>query len=158
MQLTETPVLRWTDDERLELRGENGFVAVAPKANFPWTRPREFLSLRDREGKELALVEDPSALDETSRAALERSLEASGFTLRVTAIVKSEEDGDLRVWEVRTENGPRIFQTKLDEWPRTLPDGRVLIPDVAGDLYEIRDAKALDAASRRILWALADAD
>jgi hypothetical protein len=33
-------------------------------------------------------------------------------------------------WRVHTDQGARRFQTRLDDWPRKLPDGGLLIRDV----------------------------
>ena len=49
--------------------------------------------------------------------------------------------------------GSRSFQTRRDDWPRSVSDKGFLIRDVAGDLYHVRDADALDSESRKWLWA-----
>jgi hypothetical protein len=56
----------------------------------------------------------------------------------------------------RDEAGNRSFQTHLDDWPRVLPGGGLLIRDVAGDLYRLADPKRLDKKSRALLWAFVD--
>jgi hypothetical protein len=54
---------------------------------------------------------------------------------------------------VDTLQGPRSFQTKRDEWPQEMPNGGLLIRDVAGDLFFIRDVGGLDDESRkRLAW------
>ena len=52
--------------------------------------------------------------------------------------------------------GARLFQTHLDDWPRVLSSGGLLIRDVAGDLYHIAAPEALDKKSRELLWAFVD--
>jgi hypothetical protein len=123
---------------------------------FPWSAPHEFLSLRDSGDRELALVERPSALDESSRCALERALAAAGFVFDVTRVVSIDEEVEIRHWTVETTSGRRAFQTHLDDWPRVLPDGALLIRDVAGDLYRLSAPAALDRHSRELLWAFVD--
>ena len=61
-----------------------------------------------------------------------------------------------RQWSVETTSGPRSFQTHLDDWPRVLPDGGLLVRDVAGDLYRLRAPHTLDRKTRDLLWAFAD--
>jgi hypothetical protein len=56
----------------------------------------------------------------------------------------------------RNHQGARRFQTRLDDWPRRLPDGGVLIRDVSGDFYRVADAAQLDRTSRALLWAFVD--
>jgi len=74
----------------------------------------------------------------------------------VTAVTEIEEEVEIRTWRVATRQGVRTFQTRLDEWPRPLPGGGLLIRDVAGDLYRIDDLAALDAKSLELLWAYVD--
>ena len=73
--------------------------------------------------------------------------------LRVTEITDVDEEVEIRTWKVQTEQGPRSFQTRLDDWPSEVPGGGIVIRDVAGDLYHIANPDALDEKSRRWLWA-----
>jgi hypothetical protein len=57
---------------------------------------------------------------------------------------------------VETRQGPRLFQTELDEWPTKIGEGRLLIEDLCGDLYTIENPAALDPLSRKLLWPLLD--
>ncbi|MBW2415545.1 MAG: DUF1854 domain-containing protein [Deltaproteobacteria bacterium] len=123
---------------------------------FPWSEPGRFVSLRDSEEEEFALVTDPSDLDEDSRQALEAALVEAGFVLEIEVIHNVEEEIEIRCWQVRTAQGERAFQTPRDEWPREVPGGGLLIRDVAGDLFCIRDPDALDRDSQRHLWAFID--
>ena len=50
-----------------------------------------------------------------------------------------EDEIEIRTFHVRTRQGPRRFQTLRDEWPRPMPGGGILLRDVAGDLYLVRD-------------------
>jgi hypothetical protein len=123
---------------------------------FPWSEPGRFLSLRNADGEEFVLVADPAGLNESSRHALEDALAEAGFVFTLSAVLDIEEEVELRQWHVRTEQGARTFQTKLDDWPRRLPDGGLLIRDVNGDLYRLDDPARLDRRSRSLLWAFID--
>lgn len=123
---------------------------------FPWSDPKRFLSLRDVENQEVAMVTDLADLNGESRTALEASLVEAGFVLRVTGITEVDEEVEIRSWKVETEQGPRSFQTKLDDWPLTVPGGGVVIRDVSGDLYHVAEPDALDEKSRVWLWAFVD--
>jgi len=123
---------------------------------FPWSDPKRFLSLRDVENHEVAMVTDLADLNGESRTALETSLVEAGFVLRVTGITEVDEEVEIRSWKVETEQGPRSFQTKLDDWPLTVPGGGVVIRDVSGDLYHVAEPDALDEKSRVWLWAFVD--
>ncbi|MEX2282190.1 MAG: DUF1854 domain-containing protein, partial [Gemmatimonadota bacterium] len=123
---------------------------------FPWSEPGHFISLRDDDDREFALVADPGMLDVHGRAVLQAALSEAGFIFDVIAVLEIEEEIELRNWLVRTQQGARRFQTRLDDWPRKLPDGGVLIRDVAGDFYRVADPGQLDRTSRALLWALVD--
>ena len=130
--------------------------AVSVRRCFPWSDPARFVSLRDKDDDEVALIREPSSLDDASREVLEQALTEAGFVLRVVKVYEVEEEVEIRTWKVETEQGPRSFQTRLDDWPRDLPGGGLLIRDVADDLYHIADRDGLDDKSKKLLWAFAD--
>jgi hypothetical protein len=152
----DTIVLRSAGDGHLVAVVDGAPVTVRLRQCFPWSEPTRHLSLRDAEDREVALVADPAALPEGSRAALARALAEAGFVLRVTRVRSIDEEVEIRHWVVDTAQGPRAFQTHLDEWPQALPDGGLLLRDVAGDLYRLPAPAELDAHSRELLWAYVD--
>ncbi|HWC74042.1 MAG TPA: DUF1854 domain-containing protein [Gemmatimonadales bacterium] len=163
-----TPERERAPRERSELRLEwrsDGFLwatrngeerAVFVRRCFPWSEPSRHLSLRDAEEEEFALVRDPAELDPRSRAALEMALAVAGFVFEITRVLEIEEEVEIRRWRVETRQGPRTFQTRLDDWPRGLPHGGLLIRDLAGDLYRLSRTELLDKKSRDLLWAFVD--
>jgi hypothetical protein len=156
------------DEERLQLsieRAADGRLCahvgtrqciVHVQRCFPWSEPDHFISLRDDDGEEFALVADPVDLSAASRAVLVGALAEAGFMFDVEAVLEIEEEVELRNWLVHTNKGARRFQTRLDDWPRRLPDGGVLIRDVTGDFYRVADSARLDRKSRALLWAFVD--
>lgn len=168
----ESTVVRRTDDAdtrkspglRLEWRADGSLWAlrgdeerpVSVRRCFPWTEPTRHLSLRDADEEEFALVRDPAELDARSRAALEMALAVAGFVFDVMRVLEIEEEVEIRRWRVETRQGPRTFQTRLDDWPRSLPHGGLLIRDLAGDLYHLGRTDQLDKKSRELLWAFVD--
>ena len=152
----EHPTLEYRADGTLcVVRGATS-IPVTVRPCFPWSESRRWISLRDDEQEEVALVRDPAELDAASRGALEQALAETGFLLEVIQVFKVEEEVEIRHWHVLTRQGPRTFQTRLDDWPRSLPDGGFLIRDVAGDLYHIAAPAELDKQSRELLWAFVD--
>ena len=155
-ETTPELVLRSSSDGRLVAMIEGEPVAVRLRQCFPWSEPDRHLSLRDGEDNEIALVRDPTDLDADSRGALERAVAEAGFVLEVTQVVSIEEEVEIRQWVVETRQGRRSFQTHLDDWPRALPSGGLLIRDVGGDLYRLAAPGELDRRSRDLLWAFVD--
>jgi|SRR5215207_1207092 len=153
---TDAPTLRISADGRLGVLVAAAFVPVRLRQCFPWSEPRLHLSLRDDTDREVAIVDDPSMLDADSRQALDHALAEAGFVLEVTRVLDIEEEVEIRQWTVETQQGRRLFQTHLDDWPRILPNGGLLIRDVAGDLYRLAVPSSMDAKSRELLWAFVD--
>ena len=122
---------------------------------FPWSEPTRYVSLRD-DDEEVALITDPGELDAKSRQALELALAEAGFMLEIEELLSIEEEIEIRSWKVRTFNGQRSFQTPRDEWPREVPGGGLIIRDVSGDLFYIRDPASMDERSQRLLWPFVD--
>jgi hypothetical protein len=141
---------------RLRAIIEGKDVAVRLRQCFPWSDPHRHLSLRDDDDEEIALVEDPATLAPESRLALEEALADAGFVLEIVRVLSIDEEVEIRQWKVDTKHGPRSFQTHLDDWPRTLPHGALLIRDVAGDLYLLAAPQKMDRQSRELLWAFVD--
>jgi hypothetical protein len=153
---TRLPELRMATDGRLHVVVDGRCVPVRLRQCFPWSEPGLHLSLRDDEDREVAIVDDPELLEPESRRALEHALAEAGFVLEVTRVVDLDEEVEIRQWTVETRQGRRSFQTHLDDWPRILPGGGLLIRDVAGDLYRLAAPKEMDKHSRELLWAFVD--
>jgi len=148
--------LEWRSDGSLWASRGDAECPVSVRRCFPWSEPARFLSLRDADEEEFALVRDPAELDPRSRAALEMALAVAGFVFEVTRVLEIGEEVEIRRWRVETRQGPRVFQTRLDDWPRALPHGGLLIRDLAGDLYHLAAPEHLDRHSRELLWAFVD--
>jgi len=155
-KIDETPTLRIATDGRLVVMVDGAPVPVRLRQCFPWSEPGLHLSLRDDAEREVAIVDDPAELDTESRVALEQALAEAGFVLEVTRVLDIDEEVEIRQWTVETRQGRRSFQTHLDDWPRALPNGGILIRDVAGDLYRLAAPAQMDRKSRELLWAFVD--
>lgn len=146
----------WGEASNASRLGARAARAVFVCRLFPWSAPEAFASLRDADDEELCLVRAPGELDATSREALEESLAEAGFVMEIVRIESIEEEIEIRTFVVMTKQGRRTFQTERDEWPRELAQGGVLIRDVAGDLYAVREPAKLDTASQKLLWVFLD--
>src|ERR1051325_7632599 len=81
--------------------------AVWVRRCFPWSEPARFVSLRDDDEEEFALVRDPGELDPASRRVLEEALVAAGFVFEITRVTAIEEEVEIRHWRVETRQGAR---------------------------------------------------
>lgn len=153
----DLPVLQRRHDGRLILvikkEDESQSIPVTLRPCFPWSEPRRFLSLRDDENNERALILDLDELDAESRQLIEGTLAEARFTFTIERIHRIDRDFDLRIWRVKTSQGERSFLTEDDGFPRDRPDGSIVFHDLMGDLYVVPDPEALDKHSRDLLWA-----
>ena len=148
--------IRSGGDGRLLVVADDQRIPVRLRQCFPWSEPYRHLSLRDDKDREIALIDDPATLAPASRVAIEDALAAAGFVLVVTRVLGIDEEVEIRHWTVETVHGRRTFQTHLDDWPRVLPGGDLLIRDVGGDLYRLSKPREMDRMSRELLWAFVD--
>ena len=148
--------IRSGGDGRLLVVADDKRIPVRLRQCFPWSEPHRHLSLRDDKDREVVLIDDPATLAPASREAIEDALAAAGFVLVVTRVLGVDEEVEIRHWTVETVHGQRTFQTHLDDWPRVLPGGDLLIRDVSGDLYRLSKPREMDRASRELLWAFVD--
>ncbi|HZM26361.1 MAG TPA: DUF1854 domain-containing protein [Gemmatimonadales bacterium] len=153
---TDPVALRLGSDGRLWAGEGEAARAVVVRRCFPWSEPARYISLRDENHREIALVRDPIELAEPSRGALLDAMAEAGFLFEVVRVFEIEEEVEIRQWQVETKQGPRVFQTRLDDWPRALPGSGFLIRDVAGDLYRLPAPVTMDKRSRELLWAFVD--
>ena len=127
-------------------------VAVRIAPCFPWSRARQYISLRTTCDKEVALIRSLDELAEGTRRLVEAALAEIGFVLEITRVTDVRTEIEIRNWQVETKQGPCTFQTKLDDWPHPLGDGTLVLRDVAGNLFLLPDPATLDARSRKLLW------
>jgi len=148
------------DDGRLVLRqpkdGQTVETPVQVACCFPWSRPGEFISLRDDKGKEQALIERLGDLPPGPRGLIEEDLASRTFVPRIEAVESITPQAELFHWRIVTDAGPRSLLTPRHDYLHTLPDGKVVIKDVSNDLYLLENPSRLDPKSRRLLWAYLD--
>jgi hypothetical protein len=145
-------------DGRLTVKkpGESAETAVVIVRCFPWTRATEFISIRDDKGKEVVLIEALESLEPAQRQLVEAELAQRDFLSDITRIDSVSDEMELFHWKVMTTSGERTFLTNRHDYPRNLPGGMVLIKDVCGDQYLIKDPAKLDVKSRKLLWVYLD--
>jgi len=121
-------------------------------AAFPLTRTGQMISLRDEEGREIAILDDIRKLDPQSRKIMREELERSYFMPRIVDIIDVREELGVVTWEVETNRGPRTFQVRhVRQNVRRMGRRRFVIKDVDGNRYEISDWSELPAPAVRLI-------
>ena len=121
--------------------------AVAARC-FPWTLPETYVSLRTREGKEIALLKTLAELDESSRTLLEAELHDKVFNPRISRIAAHTREFGITSITAETDRGIVTFEIRTRDDIRMLSATRVVFRDADGITYEVADLTALDPVSR----------
>lgn len=145
-----------SEDGRYVAAWDGYACTVQVTSCFPWTAPGAFVSLRDATDAEVILVPALADLDPASREVLQRALREAAFAFEISRVERVRKEFEIRQWEVVCAEGPRAFQTKVDDYPQHLPPRGLLITDVAGDVYTIADWTLLDKRSRKELAMFVD--
>jgi hypothetical protein len=122
-----------------------------PARLFPLTDPEHWITIQDATGRELACVEDPSALSQTQRAALDLALSKRAFVPVVKSIDKIVRAADGYDWHVTTDRGQTVFHVETDESIQTLGGSKLVIIDDHNTRYLVPNVEELDRESRRRL-------
>jgi hypothetical protein len=147
------PDLSILQDGQLGILEGEKTIPVKVRPCFPWSHPRAFLSLRDEDKQERAMIVSLDDLTQDSREALEQVLAEASFMFEIQHIVELGQDFELRVWKVETQIGPRTFLTKYDDFPEEIGGNGLAIRDLAGDIYVVRDSEKLDSKSQDLLYS-----
>lgn len=118
---------------------------------FPWSLPTCFISIRDKEGKEVTLLATLDELDETSRAVVEEELREKVLNPRILRIKEFKDEFGVASIHAETDRGDVTFQIRGRDDVRVLSPSRALFRDADGNTYEVADLHALDASSRKHL-------
>lgn len=125
---------------------------VVPVRAFPVQSPQEGVALVNTDGKEVAWIAHLDALVPAVRTLIEDELASREFMPAIQRIVQVTSFATPCTWTVETDRGPTSFVLRGDEDIRRLGVGSaLLISDIHGIHYLVRDQFALDAASKRIL-------
>lgn len=126
-------------------------VGVIPVRAFPIGAPDQGIALLSVDGHELAWIEQWQDVAADVKAVIEAELATREFMPEIVRIVGVSSFVTPTVWQVETNRGNTSLILKGEEDIRRLPDTALLIADSHGIQFLIRDTKALDQHSRKIL-------
>ena len=118
---------------------------------FPLSSPDEHIVLRDGAGEELGIIEKLSDLAPEPRALLQSALARHYFLPRILKINALSERFGAAVWDVETDRGPVVINTKaLTDSLTETGKGRFLLKDTDENRYEIREVDKMDELSQQM--------
>ncbi len=131
--------------------GDGPLVDARAARYFPWSNPDVYVSIRDSDGGEVAMLKTLDELDPVSRQLVEAELADKVFNPKITRILKYTREFGISAMTAETDRGEVIFQFNGRNDVRVLSATRALFSDVDGNTYEVADLTQLDPASQRHL-------
>ena len=138
---------------RLTVADDRSYLRVSVLRAFPLSEPDRFLSIRDGASKEIGLLVDAAALSPESRALVAADLERRYVVPVVTLIRSAKERFGTVDWTMETDRGVCRFTTRnlRENVQRPSPE-RLILNDVDGNRYDIRNLDALPRESQELLF------
>jgi hypothetical protein len=125
---------------------------VVPVRAFPIQSPEDGISLVSTDGHEVAWIDLLADVPEPAQTLVREALVTREFMPVITRIVSVTSFSTPCTWSVNTDRGDTEFVLRGDEDIRRIgKDNSLLIADVHGIQYLVRDQFALDTASKKIL-------
>jgi len=133
----------------MTLNETQSWHTVKPAWASPLNHPDRYLALLNGKSEEIVMLADPSELPAESWHVLQEELNRRYLTAQVQRVTDANAEFGATYWHVDTDRGPRDFVTQsLQENVQWLGPGHLLLTDVDGNRFEIRDVSALDARSQ----------
>ena len=136
-------------------KGEpESFERVVILRSFPVTNPDEFLSVREPDskkqgrGKEIGMIRHMSDFDGETQKLFAEELDRRYFTPEILKINSVKDKFGYLYWDVNTTAGNVTFVLNNPfSNIRILEDGRILINDIDGNVFEILEPQKLEPSS-----------
>ena len=117
---------------------------------FPYDMPDKFISVQDKDGKEYGMIKNIADFSEDIQAILQGELKRKYFTPVITKINTVSAKFGYTYWEADSDMGKLSFS--MHDTYRNIAkvgENRLILTDVDGNRYEIKDYLALDRKSFR---------
>jgi hypothetical protein len=138
---------------RLTLTTAGGeiFEDVAPVRAFPIQSPQDGISMMCSDGREVAWIDQLSALPDSIKNLVDEELQTSEFMPEIVRILSVTSYATPCTWHVETDRGEANFVLRGEEDIRRIGRTMLLVADTHGIHFLIRDMSTLGKQSRKIL-------
>jgi hypothetical protein len=138
---------------RLTIQDDRSFPKAGIVRAFPLSDRNRFFSVRDGQDNEIGLIVNPTELSAENQNLLDEDLLRRYFVPSVKKIVSAKERFGTVEWTVETDRGVCHFTTQnLRENVQRPTAGRIILNDVDGNRYDIRNLDDLSRESQEILF------
>lgn len=137
---------------RLTIAGDRSCLDIGAACAFPLTDPEHQIGLLDNADRSIGMLASLDGLDETSAAAIRDCIRNRYFIPEIRRVLKMKEEFGIVYCELETDRGRRELVARgLRDSLVDMGVGELMLSDVDGNRFRIRDWRKLDSASRRRL-------
>ena len=138
---------------RLTIEDDRSFLKVGVLRAFPLSDRNRFFSVRDDGENEIGLIVNPTDLSAENQNLIDEDLQRRYCVPSVKKIVSAKERFGTVDWSVETDRGLCHFTTQnLRENVQRPAPGRIILNDVDGNRYDIRNLDELSRESQEMLF------
>jgi hypothetical protein len=138
---------------RLTIAEDRSFPNVGIVRAFPLSDRNHFFSVRDGGDNEIGVIVNPTDLSAENQNLVDEDLQRRYFVPSVKRIVSAKERFGTVDWAVETDRGLCDFTTQnLRENVQRPTTGRIILNDVDGNRYDIRNVDELSDESQELLF------
>lgn len=160
--------IQYLDDSNAVFRAEHGFISLKASVRnedgqteektydrvflhsaFPFDMPEDYISVLDRDQKEIGMIRSVAALSPETAEILRGELRRKYYAPVIEKILSVKERYGFSYWRVVLKNSGEYAFTVQDTYRSMLrvDHTHLFILDVDGNRFEIPDTDALDRAS-----------
>lgn len=136
---------------QLEVKGGERYDDIQVRRTFPYSYKDKYILLKDKDGKEIGILEDMAGLEEESRRLLEEELEKVYFIPQIQKVHSIDYRMRTPVWTVETDRGRITFELIRRSDARFIKPGHLVVRDSTGARYEVPDYNRLDRKSQELI-------
>lgn len=138
---------------RLTVEDDRSYPRVGVVRAFPLSDRNRFYSVRDSGDNEIGIIVNPTDLSAENQNLIDEDLQRRYFIPSVKRIVSAKERFGTVEWTVETDRGLCHFTTQnLRENVQRPAPGRIILNDVDGNRYDIRNFDELNRDSQELLF------
>ncbi|MBQ8578718.1 MAG: DUF1854 domain-containing protein [Clostridia bacterium] len=161
--------IQYLDDSNARFTEQNGFLSLAATvynaetqadeektweriflhAAFPFDMPTSYISVQDKDQKEIGMIRELSALSPDTQKILQGELARKYYAPKIERILSVKERYGFSYWRVDLV-GVKDFSFTVQDTYRSMlkvDHSHIFILDVDGNRFEIPDVEALDRQS-----------
>lgn len=119
---------------------------------FPYDEPFSYISVLDRDNKEIGIIKEISNFDDAAQDIFRAELKKKYFIPQITKIHSIKERFGFSYWKISSDAGELeiTFRDTYRSIVRLSPT-HIFLTDSNANRYEIKNVDALDKKSRRII-------